>query len=316
MAGKDGTQPRGPDAALFRTATGALLSARQVKQAVDAYQVYLDEPLRVLDPWPGIITARNVILWFSAGCPWDDLPYLIQHDRPSAPESASKSIDPAAALRSSGLRSIAKTPGNPADPPLGDWEPGPTLRSRLRAAATNPKAWMWVWVTYCGLGFGSRIFVQCNPDLTVWGAAIAVAVGLLGGAAWVFGAFLLAGAMMGRGYNDIRNLIVSVVVGVGTAFLASHAYGEAYDHFQKNQMAPLATLVDRCMAKGIRYESYRVGAVCRDGWRSGATGRGACSHHRGVAYWVYPKKQTRTVQECRQQASDISWRYRYSEVRS
>ena len=32
---------------------------------------------------------------------------------------------------------------------------------------------------------------------------------------------------------------------------------------------------------------YRVGAICRDGWRSYATGRGACSHHGGVAEWLY-----------------------------
>lgn len=31
---------------------------------------------------------------------------------------------------------------------------------------------------------------------------------------------------------------------------------------------------------------YRSGAICRDGWRSNATGRGACSHHGGVAYWI------------------------------
>ncbi len=30
----------------------------------------------------------------------------------------------------------------------------------------------------------------------------------------------------------------------------------------------------------------RVGAVCRDGSRSSATGRGACSHHGGVDYWL------------------------------
>lgn len=30
----------------------------------------------------------------------------------------------------------------------------------------------------------------------------------------------------------------------------------------------------------------RTGAICRDGWRSSATGRGACSHHGGVAYWL------------------------------
>jgi hypothetical protein len=31
----------------------------------------------------------------------------------------------------------------------------------------------------------------------------------------------------------------------------------------------------------------RVGAICRDGSRSNATGRGACSHHGGVAQWLY-----------------------------
>ena len=32
---------------------------------------------------------------------------------------------------------------------------------------------------------------------------------------------------------------------------------------------------------------YRTGAVCRDGWISSATGRGACSHHGGVDHWLY-----------------------------
>lgn len=31
----------------------------------------------------------------------------------------------------------------------------------------------------------------------------------------------------------------------------------------------------------------RIGAVCNDGTRSSATGSGACSHHGGVAYWLY-----------------------------
>lgn len=33
--------------------------------------------------------------------------------------------------------------------------------------------------------------------------------------------------------------------------------------------------------------SERTGAICRDGSRSYATGRGACSRHGGVAQWVY-----------------------------
>jgi len=31
----------------------------------------------------------------------------------------------------------------------------------------------------------------------------------------------------------------------------------------------------------------RTGAICNDGWKSSATGRGACSHHGGVDYWTY-----------------------------
>lgn len=31
----------------------------------------------------------------------------------------------------------------------------------------------------------------------------------------------------------------------------------------------------------------RIGAICNDGTRSNATGRGACSHHGGVREWIY-----------------------------
>ena len=34
-------------------------------------------------------------------------------------------------------------------------------------------------------------------------------------------------------------------------------------------------------------EKVRVGAICNDGWQSSSTGRGACSHHGGVNYWLY-----------------------------
>lgn len=35
------------------------------------------------------------------------------------------------------------------------------------------------------------------------------------------------------------------------------------------------------------YYSERVGAICEDGTRSYATGRGACSWHGGVSEWLY-----------------------------
>jgi hypothetical protein len=41
--------------------------------------------------------------------------------------------------------------------------------------------------------------------------------------------------------------------------------------------------------------SYRTGAICRDGSRSLATGRGACSWHGGVARWVHSISEPYTV---------------------
>ena len=43
--------------------------------------------------------------------------------------------------------------------------------------------------------------------------------------------------------------------------------------------------------------SYRVGAICADGWRSGATGRGACSYHGGVNRWLVEERtETQTIE--------------------
>lgn len=42
-----------------------------------------------------------------------------------------------------------------------------------------------------------------------------------------------------------------------------------------------------------KWISSRVGAICRDGNRSYATGRGACSHHGGVNYWLNEYQRVR-----------------------
>lgn len=36
-----------------------------------------------------------------------------------------------------------------------------------------------------------------------------------------------------------------------------------------------------------KYTTGRIGAICRDNWRSHSTGRGTCSHHGGVKKWLY-----------------------------
>jgi hypothetical protein len=54
----------------------------------------------------------------------------------------------------------------------------------------------------------------------------------------------------------------------------------------------VAVIVAGTMAfGGVQAQSekrpHRVGAVCKDGTTSSATGKGACSHHGGVKCWQF-----------------------------
>lgn len=51
----------------------------------------------------------------------------------------------------------------------------------------------------------------------------------------------------------------------------------------------LACLAAAVLLTGI-CRGPRTGAICRDGWQSSATGQGACSHHGGVARWIYEER--------------------------
>lgn len=51
---------------------------------------------------------------------------------------------------------------------------------------------------------------------------------------------------------------------------------------------------------------YRVGAICKDGWRSPSKGgSGTCSHHGGVLKYIYEKKYSKSNVECIQIAEGI-----------
>jgi hypothetical protein len=43
------------------------------------------------------------------------------------------------------------------------------------------------------------------------------------------------------------------------------------------------------------YVGHRTGAICQDGTRSYATGRGACSWHGGVAHWLYTETRYQEI---------------------
>lgn len=55
------------------------------------------------------------------------------------------------------------------------------------------------------------------------------------------------------------------------------------------QMLFTVTLASLMAFGGIQAQTtrHRIGAMCKDGTTSTATGSGACSHHGGVSCWQY-----------------------------
>lgn len=95
----------------------------------------------------------------------------------------------------------------------------------------------------------------------------------------------------------ITNLIRLVII---IAFLGLFFGPRIMDGFTS-----VKVLTDSCLEESKH--KYRVGAICRDGWRSSATGRGACSNHSGVKRWLYKEKYTKTKNECVEYAKERFW---------
>jgi hypothetical protein len=325
MAGIETHHRLGPNTPLFRQGSGPLMSAREVKAALDAYQLYLDEPLLVATPVKGTISSRDVVTWLRSGCPEEDLAHRIRRDlwvpnalsrtpnqmkaQESTARSASASVP---AAHSQGLITPPKHSQTAIPPSTAAPNQLPAryvnrLGVQLRRLALNPLTWIVAWAVYCGLGFAAEMFVQNDPEPTTWGIISAAGPALLVGALLIVGALITVVVLTVDGRSVVWLIVVSGAVGYVTAVMATHSYGLAYSHFLSNQLAPVSTLIDVCMRHGFRYEPHREGAVCNDGWKSGATGQGACSYHGGVDHWIHPGKQTRTLEECRQEAEAISW---------
>ena len=82
-----------------------------------------------------------------------------------------------------------------------------------------------------------------------------------------------------RGATSMEYVFLAVLVSLAVFALASVS----------NSVSPGLTVAS-CMAEGGDPEACgmaRTGAKCKDGSSSGATGRGACSRHGGVAAWTY-----------------------------
>lgn len=75
----------------------------------------------------------------------------------------------------------------------------------------------------------------------------------------------------------MKKLLLSLAILISGFSFASQ---ENLNLFNSNPLKPTIENVSE-------QDRVRVGAICMDGWRSYSTGRGTCSHHGGVAYWLY-----------------------------
>lgn len=77
------------------------------------------------------------------------------------------------------------------------------------------------------------------------------------------------------------NLIVSDTLNGDWLKVEKGQYsGYVHKNFVKSGTAKVSTIT-----------GGRIGAICKDGTYSSATGRGACSHHGGVSTWRYSERE-------------------------
>lgn len=162
-------------------------------------------------------------------------------------------------------------------------------------------------LAYCVLGIGFVFFVTGDPELTIQGIGMGLVWALLKTVGVLVGLFVWATAMFGSSRSDAALTVGLGVFAVATLFGATIAYSAGYSHLQDNQFASMDALVERCMDTGIVRGDHRIGALCRDGWNSGSTGNGTCSHHGGVLHWEYPETQTRSIAQCKATAERTRW---------
>jgi hypothetical protein len=91
---------------------------------------------------------------------------------------------------------------------------------------------------------------------------------------------------MGYLQNWLTIIIISAIVGF-------YNLPRIIDGFSSPE-----TICRKCL-ENLKYK-YRVGAICKYGWRSTATGSGACSHHSRVMEWIYEEVYRKAQTECKE----------------
>jgi hypothetical protein len=96
-----------------------------------------------------------------------------------------------------------------------------------------------------------------------------------------------------------RNLTLTLVL-MFTAIFGSFFFGSRV----VDGLTPVDTLTQRLHERS----KYKFsGCKCNDGWNSYSQGQGACSWHNGVRYEFIKGEYSKTLEECRLKAEEISW---------
>jgi hypothetical protein len=96
-----------------------------------------------------------------------------------------------------------------------------------------------------------------------------------------------------------RNLILSLILIVSVILIP---------FFFGNRVIDGLTSVDTLTEKLHEQSKYKYsGSKCNDGWNSLSQGSGTCSWHGGVAYEFHAGQYTKSIIECKREASKLSW---------
>lgn len=288
------------------------ITARQVRHLVSSGELDPQTKMRVLGKRT-VIDAQRVIdvLEKEQG---NAVPYgaLLRPPERVAPQPSSEhvgnSLEPSASLPSAGERR-----------PLWNWRESvlAMIVTRLwfiyTAWVRRTNTWLAVGLTlltlYVSLSAPTAGLLQSNPQLSA-SALLLVPIYVImvpfsfASFAMLVAPFMWIGDRIDRDWWIAiwGSLALLVVLAISTAF-----WSASITSLRTVQLVPVPDLVKSCMAKEVRVGSSRRGAVCADGWRSRATGSGACSHHGGVAYWTYETRR-RSAEECKAWAEKVSWR--------
>ena len=104
-------------------------------------------------------------------------------------------------------------------------------------------------------------------------------------------------------WSRIKRRVSKMVTPRARKLFLALATGGVLTYTLADKFTPVDVLTRRLYERSMQVSE---GAICIDGTISSSTGRGTCSHHGGVDYQFKDTIYSKTLEQCRKEAEDIS----------